>query len=79
MSATVAIYQDLPAGRLRLGLFTYRGPGRSIYAISQAFHHKMPHAHTDGQLYIARRTRIMGRWVDDECLPMDAPDHPTTT
>ena len=74
MAKTVAIYQDLPAGRIRFGLFTYRGRGQSVYAISQAFHAKFPHAYQDGSLYISKRIRLNGQWTDDSLrLPMDPP------
>lgn len=73
MAKTVAVYQDTDAGRVRVGLFTYRGIGQSVYAISQAFHTKYPKAHTVGQLYIARRSKLNGQWVDDKPLPMDNP------
>lgn len=80
MSATVSIYQDLPRGSCRLGLFTYRGPGRSLYAISQAFHRKYPEAHKKGTLFIAIRRRINGKFVDDlPPLLMDGPQQVDVT
>lgn len=77
MAKTVAVYQDTPHGRLRVGLFTYKGSGQGTYAISQAFHAKCPQAHSAGPLYIAKRLRLNGTWVDDTLhLPMDPPATP---
>jgi hypothetical protein len=71
MRPRVAIYQDLPGGRVRLGLFPSTG---SLREIAAAFHRRHPSAHDAGPLYIVTRLKVCGRWADTgEYLPMDPP------
>jgi hypothetical protein len=75
MHKTVAVYQDMRDGMYRIGLFTHRGIGSSVYAISQAFHAKYPEAHKHGKLYVSQRVKMNGRYVDDsQRYPMDLPE-----
>lgn len=64
---TYAIYQDTPAGRIRIGPF--RGPRGSVREVSRAFYRRYPHA--SGTYLVASRWRVDGRWADREPVPLE--------
>lgn len=73
MAGSYAIYQDTPNGRFRVGVWRYRGNGVAVRVLSEAYHQQHPNARDGGRLYIAKRRRLMGEWVDGPLAPMDAP------
>lgn len=60
---TVAIYQDTPNGKLRIGTLTPR-KGRSIRSMSHEFMARHPEANPT-ELFIAKRIWVDGKYVDD--------------
>lgn len=73
MTKTVAIYQQTEHGLLRIGIFR---PHKyySIASIAEQFRKRYPQAESDGALFMADRTLLMGMggWVDGERIPFPA-------
>ena len=70
---TVAIYQQLPDGMVRLGTFTVKGHPNAR-RIAMTFHKKYPKAWATGPLFIATRRKLFGRYCDEDRIPMDPPE-----
>jgi hypothetical protein len=70
MTKTVAIYQGTEHGFFRLGVITLRGP----YSIRHASEQILARYPTlkDRSVYVASRSKIMGKWIDGERIPLDA-------
>lgn len=61
MSRSYAVYHDTGQGPYRVG--TFRGPAGSVRNVSRVLFARYPHL--TGKVYLAKRIRLNGRWVDD--------------
>lgn len=63
-----AVYQQTPNGLFRVGVFRTRYS--SLRSISIAVQKRLPRAFDGGALYVAKREKLFGRYVDGERLPL---------